>query len=165
MQTKGRKSSLKKYIPVLALYKPFHALSHMCSQLISRKTKDTGDVDEDGNPIQLEDVEKEGDGEVGDEAVSIPRLQEMDEDVKAEVEVNAEQEEAAFNGDGVEAVPVNTGDIKPNLAEVEPSGAGQMGGAQSNGAYGADGDDGGSTDAKPKRGRPKGSGGKAKTQA
>lgn len=144
---------------------PFHAISNTCSQLTSRKTKDTGEVDEDGNPIKLEDVEKEGDGEIGDEAVSTPRLQDVDEDVKAEVEVNAEQEEAAFNGDGVEAEPVNTGDIKPNLAEVEPSGAGQMGGAQPNGADGADGVVGDSTDAKPKRGRPKGSGGKAKTQA
>jgi hypothetical protein len=165
MQTKGRKSSLKKYIPLLALYKPFHAFSDMSSQLTSRKTKDTGEVDEDGNPIKLEDVEKEGDGEIGDEAVSTPRVQDVDEDLKAEVEVNAEQEEAAFNGDGVEAVPVTTGDTKPNLAEVEPSGAGQMGGAQPNGADGADGVDGDSTDAKPKRGRPKGSGGKAKTQA
>jgi hypothetical protein len=34
-----------------------------------RKTKDTGDIDENGNPVQLIDVEKEGDGGIGDEGV------------------------------------------------------------------------------------------------
>ncbi|WVR08036.1 UV damage endonuclease UvdE [Kwoniella sp. DSM 27419] len=45
MHTKGRKSSLKK------------------------KQKETGDVDSEGEPIQLSDIEKEGDGGVGDESV------------------------------------------------------------------------------------------------
>jgi hypothetical protein len=31
----------------------------------SRKTKNTGIVDDDGSPIELEDVEKEGDGGLG----------------------------------------------------------------------------------------------------
>ena len=43
MHTKGRKSALKK------------------------KVKETGDVDSDGEPVKLEDVEKEGDGGIGDE--------------------------------------------------------------------------------------------------
>ncbi|XAO26222.1 UV damage endonuclease UvdE [Cryptococcus bacillisporus CA1280] len=45
MQTKGRKSNLKK------------------------KTKETGDVDSLGEPVQLSDIEKEGDGGGGDEGV------------------------------------------------------------------------------------------------
>ncbi|KAK8849695.1 UV damage endonuclease UvdE [Kwoniella newhampshirensis] len=45
MHTKGRKSSLKK------------------------KTKETGEVDSDGEPINLSDIEKEGDGDIGDESV------------------------------------------------------------------------------------------------
>jgi hypothetical protein len=31
-----------------------------------RKTKPTGGVDSDGEPVELEDVEKEGDGGIGD---------------------------------------------------------------------------------------------------
>lgn len=42
-------------------------------------------MDEDGNPIELDDVEKEGDGGVGDEAVLEPRLVKVDEEVKEEV--------------------------------------------------------------------------------
>ncbi|KAK6908725.1 UV damage endonuclease UvdE [Kwoniella mangroviensis CBS 8886] len=45
MHTKGRKSSLKK------------------------KQKETGDVDSEGEPINLSDIEKEGDGGVGDISV------------------------------------------------------------------------------------------------
>ncbi|WWD20324.1 UV damage endonuclease UvdE [Kwoniella shandongensis] len=45
MHTKGRKSSLKK------------------------KTKETGEVDSEGEAINLSDIEKEGDGGVGDESV------------------------------------------------------------------------------------------------
>ncbi|WWC73666.1 UV damage endonuclease UvdE [Kwoniella pini CBS 10737] len=45
MHTKGRKSSLKK------------------------KTKETGDVDSEGEPINLSDIEKEGDGGIGDTSV------------------------------------------------------------------------------------------------
>ncbi len=36
----------------------------------SRKVKETGDVDSDGNSVELSDVEKEGDGEVGDESLT-----------------------------------------------------------------------------------------------
>lgn len=50
-----------------------------------RKVKETGDVDEDGNPIELDDLEKEGDGGVGDEALQEPRIVKVDEEVKAEV--------------------------------------------------------------------------------
>lgn len=42
-------------------------------------------MDEDGNPIQLSDVEKEGDGGVGDEGLVGNRVQEPDAEVKAEV--------------------------------------------------------------------------------
>jgi hypothetical protein len=55
--------------------------------LTIRKVKETGEVDEDGNPIQLSDVEKEGDGGLGDEGLEDGgRVQEASAEVKAEVE-------------------------------------------------------------------------------
>lgn len=54
--------------------------------LTIRKVKETGEVDEDGNPIQLSDVEKEGDGGLGDEGLADGgRVQEPSAEVKAEV--------------------------------------------------------------------------------
>lgn len=54
--------------------------------LTIRKVKETGEVDEDGNPIQLSDVEKEGDGGLGDEGLEDGgRVQEPSAEVKAEV--------------------------------------------------------------------------------
>lgn len=44
--------------------------------------KETGEVDEDGNPIELDDVEKEGDGGIGDEGLEDTRLVKLDEEVK-----------------------------------------------------------------------------------
>ena len=35
--------------------------------LTGRKVKETGEVDSEGEPVQLSDIEKEGDGGVGDE--------------------------------------------------------------------------------------------------
>jgi hypothetical protein len=42
-------------------------------------------VDEEGNPIQLSDVEKEGDGGVGDEGVVEGRIQSPKEEIKEEL--------------------------------------------------------------------------------
>jgi hypothetical protein len=49
-------------------------------------------VDEDGNPVVLDDVEKEGDGELGDEgdAVRGERIEEPSEAVKDEVRENGD---------------------------------------------------------------------------
>ncbi|GFZ49638.1 UV-damage endonuclease [Saitozyma sp. JCM 24511] len=74
MQTKGRKSSVKK------------------------KTKETGMVDEDGNPVELDDVEKEGDGEIGDEAIKENRVEEPSEEVKAEASEKIKVESVAARG-------------------------------------------------------------------
>lgn len=41
-------------------------------------------VDEDGDPVELDDVEKEGDGEIGDEAIKENRIEEPSAAVKAE---------------------------------------------------------------------------------
>lgn len=100
-----------------------------------RKSKDTGEVDEDGNPIKLEDVEKEGDGEIGDEGMSDTRIEEADEDVKAELEVKEEEE--AVNEVGPDVVTET-----PAVVKQEAAASGEAhGGAES--------------DAKPKRGRPR----------
>lgn len=57
----------------------------MLLRLTSRKTKETGEVDEDGNPILLSDVEKEGDGGLGDEGLEDGgRVQEPSDAIKAE---------------------------------------------------------------------------------
>ena len=39
-----------------------------------RKTKETGEVDSDGNSVVLTDVEKEGDGGIGDESMVSNRI-------------------------------------------------------------------------------------------
>ena len=55
------------------------------TKLTSRKTKETGEVDEDGNPIQLSDVEKEADAELGDEATLAGREQSPKQEIKEEL--------------------------------------------------------------------------------
>lgn len=52
--------------------------------LVCRKKKEMGDVDSDGNPVELTDDEKEGDGQLGDESVDAGRV-ETAEDVPQEV--------------------------------------------------------------------------------
>ena len=52
---------------------------------MSRKVKETGEVDEDGNPIQLSDVEKEGDGGIGDEGTLEGRIQLPKQEIKEEL--------------------------------------------------------------------------------
>ncbi|WVW86898.1 UV damage endonuclease UvdE [Kwoniella bestiolae CBS 10118] len=65
MHTKGRKSSLKK------------------------KTKETGDVDSEGEPINLSDIEKEGDGGVGDTSVVEGHIKNATNDPGMEVDGQA----------------------------------------------------------------------------
>jgi hypothetical protein len=57
-------------------------------------------VDEDGNPVELEDYEKEGDGGVGDEGLTETRLEDAESVVKAE----AAAAEPAQTAEGAEAV-------------------------------------------------------------
>jgi len=52
---------------------------------MSRKVKATGEVDGDGNPIQLSDVEKEGDGGIGDEGTLEGRIQSPKQEIKEEL--------------------------------------------------------------------------------
>ncbi|WWC65861.1 UV damage endonuclease UvdE [Kwoniella dejecticola CBS 10117] len=68
MHTKGRKSSLKK------------------------KTKETGDVDSEGEPINLSDIEKEGDGGVGDTSVVEGHVKNAVNDAGMEVDGQAESQ-------------------------------------------------------------------------
>lgn len=63
-----------------------------------RKTKETGMVDEDGNPVELDDVEKEGDGGVGDEAIKDNRIEEPSEEVRAEASEKIKVENVAARG-------------------------------------------------------------------
>ncbi|OWZ61878.1 UV damage endonuclease UvdE [Cryptococcus neoformans] len=75
MQTKGRKSNLKK------------------------KTKETGDVDSQGEPVHLSDIEKEGDGGVGDEGVKKDgQVVEAVDDVGMEVDMKATKEKPKKRG-------------------------------------------------------------------
>lgn len=48
--------------------------------------KETGEVDSDGEPVELSDVEKEGDGGVGDEGLVENREVDVDGEPKEEVE-------------------------------------------------------------------------------
>jgi len=91
---------------------------------MSRKVKETGEVDEDGNPIQLSDVEKEGDGGIGDEGTLEGRIQSPKQEIKEELkEISTPKRKRAVKPKGkaakVEEEPVNgdTVDVKPEVGE------------------------------------------------
>jgi len=92
---------------------------------MSRKVKETGEVDEDGNPIQLSDVEKEGDGGIGDEGTLEGRIQSPKQGIKEELkEISTPKRKRAVKPKGkaakVEEDPVNgeTVDVKPEVGEA-----------------------------------------------
>ena len=62
---------------------------------MSRKTKDTGEVDSDGEPVQLSDVEKEGDGGIGDEGSKEARMVQPKQAGEATVEDGMVEEKPA----------------------------------------------------------------------
>jgi hypothetical protein len=77
-------------------------------------------VDEDGKPIQLSDVEKEGDGGIGDEGTLDGRLQSPKAEVKEELkEVEASaptpKRKRAAKGAAAKVEHVETADIKPDV--------------------------------------------------
>jgi UV DNA damage endonuclease len=89
-----------------------------------RKVKETGEVDEDGNPIQLSDVEKEGDGGVGDEGTVEGRIQSPKQEVKEELkEISTPKRKRATKPKGkpetpkAEPVVPEVADIKPDVGE------------------------------------------------
>jgi len=91
---------------------------------MSRKVKETGEVDEDGNPIQLSDVEKEGDGGIGDEGTLEGRIQSPKQEIKEELkEISTPKRKRAVKPKGkaakVEGEPVDgeTVDVKPEVGE------------------------------------------------
>lgn len=60
-------------------------------------------MDENGEPVQLEDYEKEGDGGIGDEGLPETRIQQSDikdEDADVERSVEAETETTAIAAKG-----------------------------------------------------------------
>ena len=59
-----------------------------------RKTKATGDVDSDGNSVVLSDVEKEGDGGIGDESMISNRAVDEKPEVVEEAKEEARAAEA-----------------------------------------------------------------------
>lgn len=87
-----------------------------------RKTKETGMVDEDGNPIELSDVEKEGDGGVGDEGLVGAREQKPPAEVKAEVKDGATTAPKRKRGPakGKQAPTQPNGDVPRAQPEVKP---------------------------------------------
>jgi hypothetical protein len=115
MYTKGRKSSTKKWVI-------FHI---RVMGLTSRKTKETGEVDEDGNPILLSDVEKEGDAELGDEATLEGRVQSPKQEIKEELqEIEAETPKRKLAtkakgkaGKSVAEADSQDVDVKPEVAQ------------------------------------------------
>ena len=118
MHTKGRKSSTKKCV------------SQGESWLTIRKVKETGEVDEDGNPIQLSDVEKEGDGGVGDEGLVEARIQSPKEEIKEELkELPTPKRKRATKPKGnaakVEEDPMaaEAVDVKPEVEEQAVNGS------------------------------------------
>lgn len=87
---------------------------------MNRKTKETGEVDSDGEPVKLEDVEKEGDGGVGDEGdVSLREVKVKEEKPKAKPRAKrgkkAEGEDKENGGEGVKE-----NGAKVKVEEAEP---------------------------------------------
>ena len=92
---------------------------------MNRKVKETGEVDEDGNPIQLSDVEKEGDGGIGDEGTLEGRIQSPKQEIKEELkEISTPKRKrvAKPKGPAVKAedqsVVAETVDVKPEVGEA-----------------------------------------------
>lgn len=88
-----------------------------------RKTKETGLVDEDGNPIELSDVEKEGDGGVGDEGLVAARVEEPTAEVKAEVTDTTPTSETpkgkrATKAKGEKVSDIQVEEVKPEVEEA-----------------------------------------------
>lgn len=67
--------------------------------MTNRKTKETGDVDSQGEPVHLSDIEKEGDGGLGDEGVKKDgQVVEAVDDVGMEVDMKATKEKPKKRG-------------------------------------------------------------------
>lgn len=68
--------------------------------MTNRKTKETGDVDSEGEPVHMSDNEKEGDGgRVGDEGVKKDgQVVEAVDDVGMEVDMKATKEKPKKRG-------------------------------------------------------------------
>jgi hypothetical protein len=97
---------------------------------MSRKVKETGEVDEDGNPIQLSDIEKEGDGGIGDEGTLEGRIQSPKQEIKEELkEISTPKRKRVVKPKGKavkpeeEPVVAEMVDIKPEVGEGPVSGA------------------------------------------
>jgi hypothetical protein len=87
---------------------------------MSRKVKETGEVDEDGNPIQLSDVEKEGDGGIGDEGILEGRIQSPKQDIKEELkELSTPKRKRAVKPKG-KAVKLEEESVDPETVDVKP---------------------------------------------
>jgi hypothetical protein len=91
---------------------------------MSRKVKETGEVDEDGNPIQLSDVEKEGDGGIGDEGIMEGQIQSPKQEIKEELkELSTPKRKRAVKPKGKavkeeESAVAETVDVKPEVGEA-----------------------------------------------
>jgi hypothetical protein len=78
----------------------------------SRKTKETGEVDSDGEPLLLSDVEKEGDGGIGDEGAPEQNIRDLVtpkkrvRKVKREVNDETKEERPTTSSDKDEHVAV-----------------------------------------------------------
>jgi hypothetical protein len=86
-------------------------------------------VDEDGNPIQLSDVEKEGDGGIGDEGTLEGRIQSPKQEIKEELkEITTPKRKRAVKPKGKavkeeESAVAETVDVKPEVGEEAVNGA------------------------------------------
>jgi hypothetical protein len=92
---------------------------------MSRKVKETGEVDEDGNPIQLSDIEKEGDGGIGDEGTLEGRIQSPKQEIKEELkELSTPKRKRVTKPKGKpvkaedESAVAETVDVTPEVGEV-----------------------------------------------
>lgn len=77
-------------------------------------------MDEDGNPIQLSDVEKEGDGGIGDEGTTEGRIQSPKQEIKEELkEISTPKRKRATKSKG-KAAKIEDDSAVSEAEDVKP---------------------------------------------
>lgn len=83
--------------------------------------KETGDVDSDGNPVDLEDFEKEGDGGVGDEGLEETRLVKLETEADQGKNGVTPGKSRRGKANGSATLKGGVGDVKVEDFGAEPS--------------------------------------------
>lgn len=118
LRTKGRKNATKR-----SAFLRFQFLLFVHSSLLtgSSKIKETGEVDSSGESVVLSDVEKEGDGELGDEAEDAGRVADEENGIEEAKKVGrkAGVKKVKTEEDGLEKIDGDE-EVKEEVEEEKP---------------------------------------------